>query len=147
MIKFKRTDLKYGVFSNFSPVNIVYDGIEYNSTEAAWQAQKCIDKKDRIKFSNMTPSQAKQAGRRVKLRPDWEDVKLDLMEKICFIKFSQSPFKEILLNTGNEEIVEDTTGWHDNIWGNCSCGRCANRPGKNLLGKTLMKIRDRLKEE
>ena len=147
MIKFSRINSKYGVFSNFSPVSIVYNGIKYNFTEAAWQAQKCINEKDRIKFSNMTPSQAKQAGRRTKLRPDWENVKLDLMEEICFIKFSQAPFKEILLSTGDEEIVEDTTGWHDNIWGNCSCAKCINKPGKNLLGKTLMKIRDRLKEE
>ena len=43
MIKFSGINSKYGVFSNFLPVSIVYNGIKYNSTEAAWQAQKCIN--------------------------------------------------------------------------------------------------------
>lgn len=52
--------------------------------------------------------------------------------------------KELLLNTGTEYIMEDTTGWHDNIWGHCSCDRCKSKPSKNLLGLALMFTRAKL---
>jgi ribA/ribD-fused uncharacterized protein len=83
-----------------------------------------------------------------KLRSDWEDVKALLMIDVLHAKFTQHPeLAKVLLSTGNATLVEDTTGWHDNTWGNCDCERCANIKGKNLLGKSLMEVRLRLKKE
>ena len=94
----------------------------------------------------MSAREAKKAGRTVKLRPDWEEVKLDVMHEACLAKFSQHEYlKEALLSTGDEEIIENTTAWHDNIWGNCDCPRCSNKVGQNLLGKTLMRVREELR--
>lgn len=146
-IKFSKTDSKYGCFSNFHMCPIEFDGLAYTNTEAAWQAQKTLDVKERNKFTHEAPSVAKRHGRCVDLRPDWEDVKYQLMVDVCYAKFTQNTeLGNVLLETGDEEIIENTTGWHDNIWGNCECSKCVNKVGKNLLGKALMEVRDMLRE-
>lgn len=145
-IKFSKTCNKYGCFSNFTLRPVTFDGITYSNSEAAWQAQKTMDLNERKKFADEAPGVAKKHGRRVELRPDWEEVKYQLMVDVCYAKFSQNAdLAEVLLSTGDEEIIENTTGWHDNIWGNCDCARCANKPGRNLLGKALMEVREMLK--
>ena len=70
------------------------------------------------------------------------------MVDVLRAKFTQhEDLKKWLLETGNEELHEDTTGWHDNCWGNCECDKCKNIPGKNLLGKALMQVRGELNNE
>lgn len=143
-IKFGKKGI-YPEFSNFYECDITYGGITYNSSEAAWQAQKTLDEEIRLKFAGYTPVGSKQMGRRVDLRSDWEDVKYQLMVDVCYAKFSQNEdLKKLLLSTKNAELVENTTGWHDNIWGNCDCPKCVNKVGKNLLGKALMEVRSKI---
>ena len=112
MIKFTKYG-RYGCFSNFYNTDVEFSGVHYTSAEAAFQAQKCADDSIKSEFSSLTPAEAKRKGRHVPLRHDWD-----------------------------EELVEDTTSWHDNIWGNCGCPRCRNIHGQNLLGKALMQVRD-----
>lgn len=146
-IRFKKVST-YGCLSNFTMCHIEFDRISYKSSEAAWQAQKCIHEADRKKFSNLSPSAAKKLGRQVKLRNDWEKVKYQLMIDVCYAKFSQNKdLADVLLSTGEAELIEDTSGWHDNIWGDCRCTKCRNVKGQNLLGKALMEVRERLRKE
>lgn len=128
---------EYFFLSNFYPVEIKLDGIVYPNAEAAFQAQKTLDVEERRKFSMLKePVQAKRLGRKVKLRDDWEEVKLDIMTEIVSQKFLQHPHLiEMLLQTGDEELVEGNK-WGDRFWGVCK-GK-----GENHLGKILMKIRD-----
>ena len=131
---------EYFFLSNFYPVEIKLDGIVYPNAETAFQAQKTLDVEERRKFSMLkNPVQAKRLGRKVKLRDDWEEVKLDIMTEIVSQKFLQHPHLiEMLLQTGDEELVEGNK-WGDRFWGVCK-GK-----GKNHLGKILMKIRDAYK--
>ena len=128
---------EYFFLSNFYPVEIKLDGIVYPNAESAFQAQKTLDVEERRKFSMLkNPVQAKRLGRKVKLRDDWEEVKLDIMTEIVSQKFLQHPHLiEMLLQTGDEELVEGNK-WGDRFWGVCK-GK-----GENHLGKILMKIRD-----
>lgn len=128
---------EYFFLSNFYPVEIKLDGIVYPNAEAAFQAQKTLDVEERHKFSMLkNPVQAKRLGRKVKLRDDWEEVKLEIMTEIVSQKFLQHPHLiEMLLQTGDEELVEGNK-WGDRFWGVCK-GK-----GENHLGKILMKIRD-----
>ena len=144
-IRFSKPNKRWGCFSNFKTCTVEYNGLKYHNSEAAWQSQKSLNKFERENFISMNGSAAKKAGRRVKpLRPDWEKVKFDIMYEVCLAKFSQNPdLKEILLSSGGAELIEDTTGWHDNIWGSCTCTRCKGK-GDNALGKILMKVRDTL---
>jgi ribA/ribD-fused uncharacterized protein len=109
------------------------------STEAAYQAAKTTDPELRKPFIHMNPAQAKRAGRRLPMRPDWDAVKLQVMEDVLRIKFSVAPFRTWLLNTGDEELVEGNT-WGDTFWGVCG------GVGENHLGKLLMKIRAELRD-
>lgn len=135
MIESFRDD--YFFLSNFYPVDIKIDGIVYPNAEAAFQAQKTMDVEERCKFSMLkNPVQAKRLGRKVKLRDDWEEVKVSIMTEIVSQKFLQNPYLlEKLIATGNEELVEGNK-WGDRFWGVCK-GK-----GHNNLGKILMKIRD-----
>lgn len=99
--------------SNFYERPVLYEGLVYQNTEAAFQAAKCESIHDRMQFCTLRPSQAKQLGRRVHLRSDWEEVKDQIMRDILQCKFSQSPhLKKLLLETGDALLVEGNT-WHD----------------------------------
>jgi len=127
---------------------LIYEGIIYKSTEAAFQAAKTLDVAERERIAVMTPSQAKKAGRSLQLRPDWEEVKDKVMYDVCRAKFKMNgtlQLEEKLLATGDEELIEGNT-WHDNYWGNCTCDKCKDIPGRNQLGKTLMKLREDIRE-
>lgn len=146
MIKFSKRNEKYACFSNFYPCDLVFNNMHFKNSEAAWQSLKTLDENERLSFQNLGPSEAKKKGRHVQLRKDWELVKYKFMVAVCLAKFRQNPeLGEILLGTGDEEILEDTTGWHDNIWGHCECPKCKDKSYTNLLGKALMEARDFLK--
>lgn len=125
--------------SNFYVAPVVYQGIRFENNEAAFQAAKCPE---RIRdFCGLSPQAAKRLGRRVKLRPDWEAVKYNVMYQVCKAKFTQnSDLLDKLLATGDAELVEGNT-WGDQVWGVC------NGVGENHLGKTLMRIRSELRDK
>lgn len=131
--------------SNFYSCSFLWGGIIYPSSEHAFVAAKTLDLDTREFISKLaTPAIAKKYGRSLKLRPDWEAQKYNLMLDILKCKFNQNPdLYEKLLVTGDTELVE-LNEWHDNIWGNCTCNRCGNK-GQNLLGKALMYVREELK--
>lgn len=133
--------------SNFYNAYLEYEGIIYCSTEAAFQAAKTLDADTRSRIARLSPSDAKRAGRRLELRPDWERVKDEVMYDVCLAKFVMNDsLRDRLLDTGNEELIEGNT-WHDNYWGNCTCDKCKNISGRNQLGKTLMRIRKEIRDD
>lgn len=130
----------YFFLSNFYIAPVTYNGLTFQSNEAAFQAQKTLNEGQRRKFTRLAPSNAKKKGKNVPLREDWEKIKDKIMYEICLAKFSQNEdLKKCLLNTGNEELIEGNT-WHDTYWGIC------NRRGKNKLGKILMRVREELRD-
>lgn len=132
---------KYYFLSNFYHADVEYGGITYKNTEAAFQAQKVLDDDEKLMFSDLSPREAKKLGRRVKLRKDWNDVKDNYMYEICKAKFTQhDDLAEKLLKTGDAKLVEGNK-WRDTYWG------VYRGKGKNQLGKTLMRIREELKDQ
>lgn len=132
---------KYFFLSNFYEAPVTWQGITYDNNESAFQSAKVLDEKTRKSFAHLAPSMAKRKGRHVLLRHDWEKVKDNIMYEICLAKFSQNKdLRQKLLDTGNEYLEEGNT-WGDTYWGT------VNGKGKNKLGKTLMKVRECLKEE
>lgn len=132
-------DGDYNFLSNFYEHQVLFDGKLYPTNEHAFQAAKTFDEKEREKIRMAeTPSRAKFLGRKVKLRDDWEDVKVQIMYEICLEKFKDESLKEKLLNTEDKILIEGNT-WNDDFWGKCT------EKGQNNLGKILMKIRSELK--
>jgi ribA/ribD-fused uncharacterized protein len=128
---------EYRWLSNFALVRVIYNGLEFTSTEAAYQAAKSNVLNQQMEFTSLSPGQAKRLGKRITMRPDWNKVKLSIMEDLLRQKFNVTLYKELLLLTGNEEIIEGNY-WHDTYWGVC------NGIGENNLGKLIMKIRKEL---
>lgn len=128
----------YRFLSNFWECEVYFEGTTYQSAEAAYQAAKTLNVNTRAVFALMPPWGAKKAGRKLQLRPDWEDVKLDVMDKILHEKFKHPELREKLLATGDAELIEGNH-WGDIIWGVC------NGEGANLLGCLLMALREELR--
>lgn len=141
-IYFSRKFGIYPQFSNFSESSIIVEGITYSNVEQAFQAAKTLDLEERKKFRTLSGSQAKSKGRRLCLRSDWERVKLDVMLDCIRAKFTQNDYlKEMLIDTGDCVILEDTTGWKDNTWG---CDFNTKPIGRNWLGLCIMKVRSEI---
>ncbi len=138
MKRIDRFRLEYDYLSNFYPACVKVDGLEYLSSEAAFQAAKCTKLEDRIPFTELGSNDSKRMGRKVPLRPDWERVKIREMEKIVRAKYTQNPhLARFLVETGDTELIEDNT-WHDMFWGvDLKTGE-----GENHLGKILMALRE-----
>lgn len=140
-IKFYKPKDPYGCFSNFSRHPITLDGRTWATTEHYFQAQKYIGTPRYDQIANApTPRIAADLGRDrgLPLRADWEQVKDEVMLKCVREKVLQHLYiKELLLSTGDAEIIEDSPiDWY---WG---CGK--DGTGRNQLGKTFMIIRDEL---
>lgn len=133
--------------SNFSPHGFVISTLWFLTVEHWYQANKvCVGNTDDFRkiMNAETPGKAKRLGQKVKLRPDWEDIKIEVMLKGVMEKFKQNhEILELLKKTGDKILVEGNH-WHDNIWGDCSCPKCEKKIGKNLLGNVLMHVRDQL---
>lgn len=131
----------YEFLSNFYCVPITYNGLTYQNSEAAFQAQKVLDDEEKLPFTTASARQAKSLGRMVNLRRDWEFVKVNLMLEITRAKFRLNPdLAEKLLATGNAMLIEGNS-WNDTFWGVDS----KNGKGENYLGKILMCVRSELK--
>lgn len=120
------------------------------SAEHAFNALKTVDPAARQRVLDQTsPGMAKQAGRRVPLRPGWENgLRVRAMQTVLLAKFRVLDLHERLQDTGDLHLVE-TNVWHDNFWGDCMpdqtsrtphTPRCEH-PGTNMLGELLMALR------
>ena len=142
---FKRKETKF--LSNFYPVTVSFEGERYAAVEDAFQAAKTIDPKERMLIQLcQTPADARKCGRKVTLRPDWNAVKVNIMLDLLRQKFSNPTLRELLLATGDAELVEGNQH-HDNFWGNCTCKKCAEIEGNNQLGELLMQVRSELRKD
>ena len=138
--KIEKFSGEYRFLSNFWQAKIAHDGIDYPTTEHAFQASKTLDFHKRWEISQLdTPGQAKRAGRKVRMRPDWEQVKDQIMLELTILKFvNHQGLKRELFATGTAELLEGND-WGDTYWGIC------NGVGENLLGEILMLVRGQLR--
>lgn len=144
VIRFYGVQDEHGELSNFAAYPIVLGGKRWPTSEHYFQAQKFLDPKVREAVRGAsTPMLAARLGRdrRQRLRADWESVKVSVMREAVEAKFRQHPaLTERLLATGDATLVEHTDA--DAFWGDGGDGS-----GKNMLGRILMEVRARLREE
>jgi N-glycosidase YbiA len=140
-IRFYSTKSAFGEFSNFAAFPFILDGKEWPTSEHYFQAQKFTNEGYREQIRQApSPMIAARLGRsrKVPIRRDWEDVKLEIMRAAVRRKFATHPaLTSLLLSTGSEELVEAAP--NDSFWG---CG--ANGAGQNWLGRILMELRQEL---
>jgi ribA/ribD-fused uncharacterized protein len=155
---FARDRELYGFLSNYYEAPISLGGEVWRSAEFYYQAQKSHDPEyreaiqhaknaDHAKGIGSDPRRSRKSrkrswfsGRLDKLRSDWHQVKLEVMDTAVRAKFSQNQqLQALLLATGETELVEDSA--HDPYWGIGRDGR-----GENWLGRLLMKVRQEIRE-
>ena len=141
-IKFYSVNASYGEFSNFAPYVIKVKGKIWPSTSHFFQAQKYAGTSQETAIQNAsTPTKAAEMGRsrKMRVRPNWDNVKDNVMQEAVRAKFTQhADLKALLLSTGDAKIIEHTE--NDAYWGDGGDGK-----GLNKLGKILMKVRDELR--
>lgn len=139
MIKFYKCNVPYGFMSNFWKAKMTIYGKIWDTIEHAYQAQKTEIPEEQNKiWAAKTARSARDMGQLVQMRPDWDDVKDQVMRECVRAKMKQHPdLQAQLLATNDEELIEDSpVDWY---WG---CGK--DGTGKNMLGKILMEVRDEL---
>lgn len=111
------------------------------TVEHRFQAAKTTDPAERAwVLAAPTPAGAKRRGRKVTLRPDWQQVKDGVMLEQVRAKFADPELAAALRATGDEELQEGNT-WNDTYWGvSLKTGR-----GRNRLGRILEQVRAELR--
>lgn len=143
--------------SNFFAEPFEVGGKLVKSAEHAYQAQKGAGQPSvqQVILDADNPAWAKRLGKRVKLRPDWERVKVPVMREILRCKFPSAPddgsgtakLSRWLLETGGYHLVEGND-WGDTFWGCCHPAENNNLwVGSNWLGILLMERRKQLQGE
>ena len=102
------------------------------NVEVLYQSMKTSNLNERYMIRKMKPGAAKRYSHTIKVRPDWDGIKVKIMEKLVLHKFrTDEELKKKLIETGTAELIEGNT-WHDNFWGSCVCEKCGDK-GKNIL--------------
>lgn len=126
---------EHAFLSNFHPSPIWVAGMEFATVEHAFQALKSRDPAVREQIRQApTPGRAKRLGRKVEIGPDWEWLRLGVMEWLLELKFSDPELRQKLRATGERKLIEGNH-WGDTFWGVC------RGEGENHLGRLLMKVR------
>ena len=130
---------------NFSAFAFIYEGIRFHTVEHAYQAYKFKDTSP-VVFNEIVNSFSADEARRIAHRNEdkvvlnWDDIKVNLMEKFLRAKLEQNPqVKKKLMETENYLICEDSPV--DDFWG---IGE--DKKGQNQLGKLWMKLREELQK-
>lgn len=126
------------------------NGIHIRTCEALYQACRFPHRPDVQQFilAEVSPMIAKRKTKpyRSETRPDWDEVRHKIMRWSLRVKLAQhySTFGELLLTTGDRQIVEQSS--KDDYWG------AFLKPGgilvgQNVLGRLLMELREKLKND
>lgn len=128
----------YRVDDPYAKYGFDIDGRHWATSEHYFQAQTFAGTihEDEVRLVPTVRDAARMGSdEQLPLRPDWENVKPDVMRKALHHKFASHPsLVDLLLSSGDEEIIEQTT--EDYYWG---CG--SDGSGLSMLGKLLTELR------
>lgn len=148
---------EHGYLSQWYPSKFKHDDILFESCEHYMMYNKAIlfDDYDIAKkiLNTKHPKDVKQLGRKIKGFNDnkWDKHKFNIVYNGNLHKFTQNKkLKEKLISTGDKILVEASP--YDKIWGiglradDKNATNMGKWKGQNLLGKALMKIREKCNE-
>ena len=156
--KSKNNKVTKSCLSQWWPCTFKSNNIEYNCAEQYMMSEKAKFFKDeetyQLIMKESSPNKIKQLGRLVKNfnYEEWKKNKVNIVVQGNILKFSQNEeLKKFLIETGDKILVEASP--YDRIWG---IGLNENNPdaknpfkwkGENLLGFSLMEVRDIIKSK
>ncbi len=104
---------------------LVHEGIEYRTVENFYQAMKTSkdDLETRRKIAAAPPGEARALGEQVKVRPDWPEIRLQVLETALRHKFApRTRWHARLRATGDQDLMDGSK--------------------ENHLGNLLMRLRE-----
>lgn len=142
---------RYSFLSNFYKCPVLWQDVMWHTTEHAFAAAKMDpNHPDGPEYAqaimeNPDPGVAKALGRRGPLRPDWEEIKFEVMREIVGKKFAAGSEMARLLDKTGDAYLQEGTLWGDTYWGVILDEFTApiDRVGRNWLGIILMERRAR----
>lgn len=148
-----KTKEDFGGLSNMAsgyPLHI--NGVHILTTEALYQACRFphMPEVQREIIGQNSPMTAKMKSKpyRKDSRPDWEDVRYKVMRWCLRVKLAQNyeEFGRLLLATRDRPIVEQSR--KDDYWGAKLSDETGDiLIGQNILGRLLMELREKLKDD
>lgn len=148
---------RYFFLSNSFPSEIEHLGIKYPTMDH-YICAMMVDRNQYINGVYYTPNDIREfiskiknikdinkLQKSIKIRKNWDLKKLDFMEWGLKEKFKILKNRELLISTGENEILFLNSN-HENFFGKCTCTGCYNL-GENNFGKILMNIRNEYKKE
>ncbi len=150
-VVFLKTKEAFGGLSNMAGgYGLQVNGIHIPSSEALYQACRFPHRPDiqRIIIGQSSPMTAKMKSKphRSDSRPDWEQMRVNIMRWCIRVKLAQhrETFGALLLDTGDRPIVEESR--RDDFWGAKPVDECT-LVGMNVLGRLLMELREAVKTD
>ena len=141
-IQFHRAARPWGCFSPASVHSISVDEREWPTAEHYVLAQRfCAEdpRRDRIRVASLLDARREATAGGAAIRDDWVEVRDGVMYRALLAKFSQHhELRDTLLDTGNAVLVEHSHG--NPYWGDGGDGS-----GQNMIGRTLMAVREELR--
>lgn len=153
VVSFLKTSEPFGGLSNMAAgYRITLFGVRFRTSEHLYQALKFPDHPEiQLEIAEThSPIAAKMVARkrdyRALIRPDWEEIKLAVMEYCLRAKLRANfqQFGDLLRSTGSADIVE-VSSKKDTFWGCVPDGDLL--VGHNHLGVLLADLRDELVRE
>lgn len=148
---FLRVKERYGVMSNMAGgFPLIVNGVRIRTSEALYQACRFphLPEVQRLIIDQKSPMSAKMKSKphRPQSRPDWNKMRVKIMRWCLEVKLAQNwdKFSEALLETGDLPIVEHSR--RDDFWGAKPVDK-QTLIGVNALGRLLMELRERVKNE
>lgn len=148
-----KTKEDFGGLSNMAsgyPLHI--NGVRILTTEALYQACRFphMPEVQREIIGQHSPMTAKMKSKphRKDSRPDWDDVRYKVMRWCLRVKLAQNyeEFGRLLLATRDRPIVEQSR--KDDYWGAKLSDETGDTLiGQNVLGRLLMELREKLKDD
>ena len=127
---------EHAFLSNWHIASFSVNGKLYPSVEHAYQASKAsTESEHEIIRHAKTPAEAKKLGQSIVVREGWHESKVSLMRDFVRAKFDNPLLQELLVATGDAELVQDNK-FNDRFWGTCG------GVGQNWLGKILQEVRE-----
>ncbi len=137
----RKFDKEYKWLSNFAPCTILLNGIAYPSVEHAYMSAKSDDVRWYLKCTDesIKPGDIKKLSRGILIVNNWDSIKVEVMRECLKQKYSQEPYKTLLIETG-DALIQEGNFWGDTFWG----VDLNTKLGENRLGELIMAIRSEL---
>jgi ribA/ribD-fused uncharacterized protein len=149
-ITFRKTNEPYGALSNLCggyPLRL--HGVTVLTSEALYQSCRFphLPHLQTEIVSNRSPMGAKMKAKHYRdhTRPDWDDVRVTIMDWCLRVKvFQHRSLDTLLESTGTKDIVEDSH--NDRFWGAVPEATGGALVGENVLGRLWMNLRREIAE-